>query len=171
MSRVKKLLKFLSNPWLYILPYFVVLLIVLPYLAVKPVKKLVRMFILRQSTEIKAIKSKVGPSEKTYLNSGPYSSLGYSMDTNDEEKTITTAGIICILPNGNILHVIMTGENFNGRMKNTEETIGFLTKHQDEIFDDMARTIVEAERKSLPIEPKKERPLENESNAPIKKKV
>ena len=77
------------------------------------------------------------------------------MDTNDEEKTITTAGIICILPNGNILHVIMTGENFNGRMKNTEETIGFLTKHQDEIFDDMARTIVEAERKSLPIEPKK----------------
>ena len=56
MSRVKKLLKFLSNPWLYILPYFVVLLIVLPYLAVKPVKKLVRMFILRQSTEIKAIK-------------------------------------------------------------------------------------------------------------------
>mgnify|MGYP001571300223 FL=1 len=170
MSRVKKLLMFLSNPWFYILLYFVASLIILPYLTVRPVKKLVRMFI-KQTTEIKVIKNKMGSSEKTYLNSDPYSSLSYSMDTNDEEKTITTAGIICILPNGNILHVIMTGENVNGGMKNIEETIGFLTKHQNEIFDDMARTIVEAERKSLPIEPKKERPLENESNAPIKKKV
>ena len=64
MSRVKKLLMFLSNPWFYILLCFVASLILLPYLTVKPVKKLIKMFILKQATETKVIKSKMGSSEK-----------------------------------------------------------------------------------------------------------
>lgn len=169
MSKTKNFLKFLSNPRLFILLYLVVSSVALLWFGTKYIKKLANVLVLKQTT--KANKPEQKLSEKISLNEGDYSSADYSINTNDEEKTITTAGIICILPNGNILHFIMTGENINGRMNDTEETINFLTKHQNEIFDDMARTIVEAGQKSSPLEPKKERPIQNESDTPIKKKV
>lgn len=168
MIKIKNLLGLLLNPRLYILLYLTVSLVALMFFGVKYVKKLTRFLVLKQETQLN--KNERKPSEKIYLNNYQYSSLGYSMDTNDKEKTITTAGIICILPNGNILHAIMTGENVDGRMKNTEETIDFLTYYQDEIFDDIARTIVEAGQKPPPTEPKK-KPFQNEINEPVKKKV
>ena len=48
-----------------------------------------------------------------------------------------------------------TAENISGRMKETEETIRFFTEHQDEIFNDLALTIVEAGQKVPEKEPKK----------------
>lgn len=157
-----------TNPWWSILLFLAIFWTTIIWLSVKPITKLiVKIFAEEYGMEINKIKPE--SSKKIYLNNYQYSSLGYSMDTTDEEKTMTTTGIICVLPNGNILHVIMTGENIDGRMKNTEEIIGFITKHQDEIFNDLARTIVEAEQKTPPPELKKEKIPQNDGA--IKKKV
>lgn len=173
MSRIKKLLKFLSNPWLWMFVYIIVILTTGVCLIKKPVKKLiVNTLAIKQKIDTapsKKIKQKL--NKKTCLDEDIYYSTGYSINTNDEGKTIMTAGVICILENGNIIHIIAIGENVDGGMKNTEETIGFLNRHQDEIFNDIARTIVEAGQKLPSAEPEKEKPLRNEVNVPIKKKV
>ena len=65
----------------------------------------------------------------------------------------------------------MTAENVDGRMKETEETVNFLIKHQDEIFDDLIRTIVEAGQRYLDTEPKKEKSPQPQNEGVIKKKV
>ena len=56
-------------------------------------------------------------------------------------------------------------------MKETEETVRFLIKHQDEIIDDLIRVIIEAgQRDPTPDKPdKKEISPQNEKT--IKKKV
>ena len=158
----------LKNPWFYFLLYFMVVLITIAWFAPKSVKKIINL--KKQETEInKKIERK--SNKKINLNESTYFSTRYSADTNDEEKIITTAGIICILGNGNIIHVTMTAENVDGRMKETEETVNFLIKHQDEIFDDLIRTIVEAGQRSLDTEPKKEKSPQPQNEGVIKKKV
>ena len=147
----------LKNPWFYFLLYFMVVLITIAWFAPKSVKKIINL--------TKQEKEKINLNESTYF------STGYSADTNDEEKIITTAGIICILGNGNIVHVTMTAENVDGRMKETEGTVDFIIKHQDEIFDDLIRTIVEAGQRYLDTEPKKEKSPQPQNEGVIKKKV
>ena len=163
-------MKIFKNPWLCIFIIYVAGLLTLATLFIaKPVVK----FILKErgaetnAKTDKKIKQKL--SKKTHLNE--YFSTGYSANTNDEEKTITTAGIICILGNGNIVHVTMTAENVDGRMKETEGTVDFIIKHQDEIFDDLIRTIVEAGQRYLDTEPKKEKSPQPQNEGVIKKKV
>ena len=147
----------LKNPWFYFFIYFIAVFVAIAWFAPKSVKKIINL--------TKQEKEKINLNESTYF------STGYSADTNDEEKTITTAGIICILGNGNIVHVTMTAENVDGRMKETEETVNFLIKHQDEIFDDLIRTIVEAGQRYLDTEPKKEKSPQPQNEGVIKKKV
>ena len=154
----------LKNPWFYFLLYFIAVLMAIAWFTPKSVKKIINL--TKQETEInKKIERKSNENESTYF------STGYSANTNDEEKIITTAGIICILGNGNIIHVTMTAENVDGRMKETEETVNFLIKHQDEIFDDLIRTIVEAGQRYLDTEPKKEKSPQPQNEGVIKKKV
>ena len=154
----------LKNPWFYFLLYFIAVLMAIAWFTPKSVKKIINL--TKQETEInKKIERKSNENESTYF------STGYSANTNDEEKIITTAGIICILGNGNIVHVTMTAENVDGRMKETEETVNFLIKHQDEIFDDLIRTIVEAGQRYLDTEPKKEKSPQPQNKGAIKKKV
>ena len=93
----------LKNPWFYFFIYFIAVFVAIAWFAPKSVKKIINL--------TKQEKEKINLNESTYF------STGYSADTNDEEKIITTAGIICILGNGNIVHVTMTAENVDGRMK------------------------------------------------------
>jgi len=147
----------LKNPWFYFFIYFIAVFVAIAWFAPKSVKKIINL--------TKQEKEKINLNESTYF------STGYSADTNDEEKIITTAGIICILGNGNIVHVTMTAENVDGRMKETEGTVDFIIKHQDEIFDDLIRTIVEAGQRYLDTEPKKEKSPQPQNEGVIKKKV
>lgn len=164
------------NPCLYILLFLVIFWAMVIYLAAKPTKNFLNSFIFKeQATETKknADKTKKKTSEKTNLNENVYFSISYSADIDDEEKIITTAGIICVLENGNVIHITMTAENIDGRMRETEETVRFLIKHQDEIFDDLIRTIVEdGQRGPTPDKPdKKERLPQPQNEKIIKKKV
>ena len=111
-------------------------------------------------------KTKQKASKK--INKDGYFSTSYSVNTNDDGQVKTTAGIIYILPNGNILHVVMTAENIEGKIKETKETIDFLTEHQNEIFNDLAITIVEAGQKTSNEKPQKTTP---DPPGVIKKKV
>ena len=147
----------LKNPWFYFFIYFIAVFVAIAWFAPKSVKKIINL--------TKQEKEKINLNESTYF------STGYSADTNDEEKIITTAGIICILGNGNIVHVTMTAENVDGRMKETEGTVDFIIKHQDEIFDDLIRTIVEAGQRYLDTEPKIEKSPQPQNEGVIKKKV
>lgn len=154
MSKTKNFLKFLLNPWLL---YLVLLLTLAVFFGIKPVKKLIK-----NTFVIPVLKQKIS------LNEGDYFSTDYSANTTDHEKIITTAGVIYVLGNGNVIHVIASGENIDGRIKETEETVDFIIKHEDEILDELIRTIVEAGQKSPPLEPEKEKALQNDA---IKKKV
>lgn len=169
MSKIKKSLKFLLNPWWGILFFLVIFWMIIFWPLAKPIKKLImNTFVSKQETKTDSSKK---IKQKISLNEGDYFSTNYSVNTNDNEKIITTAGVIYVLGNGNVIHVIASGENIDGRIKETEETVDFIIKHEDEILDDIARAIVEAEQKSPPLEPEKEKPSQKKVDAPVKKKV
>lgn len=156
-----------TNPWWGVLLFLAIFWITtIVCLTAKPVKKLIiNTFTKEQKTEIN--KNKRELNKKMHLSKGHYFSADYSVSVNDEEKIITTVGIVCVLGNGNVIHITTTGENVDGRIKETEETVDFIIKHQDEIFDELIRAIVEAGQRHQ--EPKIEKPLQN--NKSIKKKV
>lgn len=90
-------------------------------------------------------------------------------NASDEEKTVTTVGVICVLENGNIIHITTTGENIDGRIKGTEETVDFIIEHQNEILDELIKAIVEAGQRDPAQNSKKENLLK--IGKMIKKKV
>ena len=162
-------MKIFKNLRLYIVLYFIAMPFLMGWGTIKLVKKIKEIVSKQETGEKTDKKTERKVIKKTNQDQGNYFSTGYSVNTNNEEKVITTAGIIYILPNGNIIHVITIAENIEGRMKETEETIKFLTEHQNEIFNDLAVKIVESGQKS----PKEERERKTEPIPPIttKKKV
>ena len=152
-----------KNPWLYIFIFVFIYAISLLTAAVLLMEKN-KSILKKQATETNANKIKQKLNEKI-LNGNIYFSTDYFVNINDEEKATTTAGIICVLGNGNVLHTTMTAENIDGRIKETEETVNFLIKHWDKILDDLIKTIVEAGQRSPVPESKPEK------EKTIKKKV